>query len=368
MFPFSQLVIKNRFAHVTMPLTRLQFKLQQLEQFTFTPSTSTTNSNEKKRQRITKQETDNLQPNKRRKLNIKNTNQKTKPKSTKKISIKYEINEQKDSFESIANSNIPLQIQKSPFIALTPDIINEGNRNSAPLHWEHIYNGIYNMRKNGIATNAEVDTMGAASLFDKSADLKTQRFHVLVSLLLSSQTKDSVTAEAVYNLRKHFNGLSIDAICNVKKMEDIDSCICKVGFHNKKTKYLFKTANILKKEYNNDCPNTIKDLCKLPGIGPKMAYIAMQIMWGQNVGIGIDTHCHRIMNLLGWTRGKKCKTAEHTRKEIQEWIPKELWPGINRMFVGFGQRVCKPRNPKCDICVIKQFCPIGRKLVRNKKT
>lgn len=171
-----------------------------------------------------------------------------------------------------------------------------------------------------------------------------------------------MTADAVYKLRDRFDGLTVDSICNVKNMQDIDDCIKKVGFHNKKTKYLFETAKVLKKQYDGDIPNTIKGLCALPGIGPKMAYIAMQIVWNENVGIGVDVHVHRITNLLGWTRKKKCKTPEQTRKELQEWIPKELWPSINLLIVGFGQTVCKPKKPKCGVCQIRKWCPIGKKL------
>ena len=189
---------------------------------------------------------------------------------------------------------------------------------------------------------------------------------MFVSLLLSSQTKDEVTAQAMYNLREQLNsGLTVDSICNIQDAQDINNCISKVGFHNRKTQYLIKTANILRNEYNNDIPANIKDLCKLPGVGPKMAYITMQIAWNKSIGIGVDVHVHRIMNLLKWTRNKQCKKPEHTRKEIEQWIPTTLWPGINRLFVGFGQKVCLPKAPKCQICEIKQWCPIGKKLMKQ---
>lgn len=62
-------------------------------------------------------------------------------------------------------------------------------------------------------------------------------------------------------------------------------------------------------------------LCELPGVGPKMAYIAMSAAWKQTVGIGVDTHVHRIANRIGWTR-MLTKTPEATRKELEDWLPK----------------------------------------------
>ena len=42
----------------------------------------------------------------------------------------------------------------------------------------------------------------------------------------------------------------------------------------------------------------MKELCQLPGVGPKMAYLAMQCAWGRQEGIGVDTHVHRFIESL----------------------------------------------------------------------
>ena len=31
------------------------------------------------------------------------------------------------------------------------------------------------------------------------------------------------------------------------------------------------------------------------GVGPKMAYICMNVAWGKPTGIGVDTHVHRLV-------------------------------------------------------------------------
>jgi endonuclease-3 len=41
---------------------------------------------------------------------------------------------------------------------------------------------------------------------------------------------------------------------------------------------------MLKDEFNGDIPESVEGLCKLPGVGPKMAYLAMSCGWDQNVG------------------------------------------------------------------------------------
>jgi endonuclease-3 len=61
--------------------------------------------------------------------------------------------------------------------------------------------------------------------------------------------------------------------------ERLNGYIGKVGFHNRKVIYLKETAKILKEKYGSDIPNTVEELISLPGVGPKMAYLAMQVAW-----------------------------------------------------------------------------------------
>ena len=75
---------------------------------------------------------------------------------------------------------------------------------------------------------------------------------------------------------------------NIQKtsVEKLDHLIRKVGFHNMKAKYIKQTADILIKDYGGDIPNTIDDIQKLPGVGPKMSFILESIAFGRCTGIG----------------------------------------------------------------------------------
>jgi endonuclease-3 len=115
--------------------------------------------------------------------------------------------------------------------------------------------------------------MGCGCLAEEPSDKitpQTSRFQSLVALMLSSQTKDEVTAAAIQNLRQKLpGGLNLDSVLQAKE-ELLDKCIFKVGFHRKKVTYLKQAAKICKEEYDGDIPNTAEGLMKLPGVGPKM--------------------------------------------------------------------------------------------------
>ncbi|KAJ9474760.1 Endonuclease III-like protein [Pseudozyma hubeiensis] len=243
----------------------------------------------------------------------------------------------------------------------------------APAHWETVYTLLSRQRTKIVAP---VDTMGCEEngRADRRADsdralstpetpeeeAKRERLATLVSLMLSSQTKDPVTAEAVYNLQRTLpNGLCLQSLLEADD-ETISQCIAKVGFWRRKTGYLKSAAQILASDFDGDVPRTVDELISLPGVGPKMAFLALSSM-GIQIGIGVDTHVHRLTNRLGW---HSTKTPEETRLNLQSWLPEELHGKINRLLVGFGQVICVPVGPRCDLCDVGKagLCPSRRKV------
>ncbi|CAL1703293.1 unnamed protein product [Somion occarium] len=234
----------------------------------------------------------------------------------------------------------------------------------APLRWREAYDTIKRMRANIVAP---VDTMGCDQAQLKEVDPKSQRFSTLVSLMLSSQTRDEVTDAAVGRLREGLGGsITVDAVLAADDTT-ISEAIAKVGFWRRKTQYIKQTAKRLRDDFDSDVPRTVDELCSLPGVGPKMAFLALQVAWKINVGIGVDVHVHRITNRLGWHK-PPTKTPEETRLNLQSWLPTELHPEINHLLVGFGQTICLPVGPRCDECELSSgLCPSARKITKTAK-
>ncbi|KAF2005555.1 DNA glycosylase [Amniculicola lignicola CBS 123094] len=222
-----------------------------------------------------------------------------------------------------------------------------------PPNWEEIYALTREMRNENVAP---VDTMGCASLADRSKSPRDQRFQTLVSLMLSSQTKDTVTSVAIKGMQEKMpGGFNLESVLALEPPA-LNAFINKVGFHNLKTKYIKASAEILRDKWNADIPDTIAGLTSLPGVGPKMAYLCMSAAWGRDEGIGVDVHVHRITNLWGWN---KTKQPEETRAALESWLPKEKWHDINNLLVGHGQTICLPLGRKCGECKLadRGMCP-----------
>ncbi|QOY40489.1 Endonuclease III/HhH-GPD domain containing protein [Cryptosporidium parvum] len=209
---------------------------------------------------------------------------------------------------------------------------------------------------------APVDNFGCCSFANRNLPEDTWRFHVLVAAFLSSQTKDEVTAACMNRLID--NGLSPEFINN-QSVDSLRDMLYGVGFYNTKAKNLKEISRIIIQNYSGKVPEKYEQLVMLPGIGPKMANLILQIGFGIVVGISVDTHMHRIFNRIGWV---KTKNPIETSKEMEKMLPRIYWNDINKVFVGYGQTICKPINPKCQECNIRDYCSHGMKWKKKAST
>ena len=149
-------------------------------------------------------------------------------------------------------------------------------------------------------------------------------FKTLVSTILSSRTKDEVTLEASKRLFTKASKLEQLKSLNIKEIEKL---IYPVGFYKTKSKYL-KNINITK------VPKTREELMKINGVGRKTANLVLNRAFGIPA-IAVDTHVHRICNVLDWV---KTKTPQQTEMELIKIIPEKYWPDLNRLFVSIGRQ------------------------------
>ena len=151
-------------------------------------------------------------------------------------------------------------------------------------------------------------------------------YKTLVSTLLSARTRDEVTLEASKRLFTKAKNLRELGKLKIKTIEKL---IYPVGFYKTKAKHLKKLSNQITK-----VPNTRAELIKLPGVGRKTANLVLNRAFGIPA-IAVDTHVHRISNILGWVH---TKTPEQTEKELNKTIPRKYWREMNKLFVSIGRQ------------------------------
>ncbi len=174
-------------------------------------------------------------------------------------------------------------------------------------------------------------------------------FKILVATILSARTKDETTAKASARLFKFAPDSKALAALSEEKISEL---IYPVGFYKTKAKHLAQLSERLDK-FGGKVPDTIEELITLPGVGRKTANLVVSVAF-QKPGICVDTHVHRIMNI--W-RYVATDNPLQTEMALRMKLPKIHWIGVNSILVAFGQSICKPIRPCCDICPLEKKCP-----------
>jgi len=174
-------------------------------------------------------------------------------------------------------------------------------------------------------------------------------FKVLVSTILSARTKDETTAAASERLYR-----VVRRPADLAQLSEraIDRLIYPVGFHRAKTHYLHTLPERLDALFGGRIPDTVEELVELPGVGRKTANLVVALGFAKPA-ICVDVHVHRICNRWGYIR---TATPFDTEMRLRRILPIKYWITINSYLVSYGQHMCRPVNPRCDLCRLTRWC------------
>jgi len=174
-------------------------------------------------------------------------------------------------------------------------------------------------------------------------------FKILIGTILSARTRDEVTTAVIKALFSRFKNPDELSRAN---LSDIKKLIQKIGFYNVKAARLKEVSQLIIKKYNGEVPSNLNDLLTLPGVGRKTANCVL-VYGFKKAAIPVDIHVHRISNRIGIVN---TKNPEETENVLQKSIDKKYWIRVNETFVTFGQNICLPIKPKCNVCQLTKMC------------
>ncbi|GHV59664.1 endonuclease III [Campylobacterota bacterium] len=174
-------------------------------------------------------------------------------------------------------------------------------------------------------------------------------FLVLISTILSLRTQDRTTARASERL---FALAATPYEMRRLSNEAIEKLIFPVGFYRQKAAQITELCERLCSEFHGVVPSDLETLLSFKGVGRKTANLVLSL--GFDIpAVCVDTHVHRISNILGFLR---TRTPEQSEMAIRAKVPKQHWSEINDLLVAFGQTICKSVSPFCTRCPITDLC------------
>jgi endonuclease-3 len=187
-------------------------------------------------------------------------------------------------------------------------------------------------------------------------------FQLVIATILSAQTTDRSVNLVTPELFKRYPTAANLAAADPAEVEQL---IKPTGFFRLKTRRIIDAGRKIVELFGGEIPPTLEDLVKIPGIGRKTANVILGV--GFNLpGLAVDTHVTRLTNLLGLVATRDPVKIEH---QVCAMVPKEEWTGLSLRLILHGRRVCIARRPRCEECVLNDFCPSSttRPKRRNRK-
>lgn len=174
-------------------------------------------------------------------------------------------------------------------------------------------------------------------------------FELLIATMLSAQCTDKQVNKCTAELFRQYGTPEAFAALTPEELEPhIRGC----GLYKTKAKNIVAACRILADEYGGRVPEDRDLLTALPGVGRKTANVVVSNAFGADA-IAVDTHVFRVANRIGLA---EAKDVLNTEKQLMENIPKEKWSQAHHWIIYHGRQVCAARNPKCDICTVKEYC------------
>jgi endonuclease-3 len=203
----------------------------------------------------------------------------------------------------------------------------------------------------GAAQRARLTAARLAEVYPAACELDRRNvFELTIATILSAQTTD-----------RNVNGVTPELFSLYPTAADlagadpaeVERIIKPTGFFRAKTRSIMACARALVERFGGEVPPRMEDLVTLPGIGRKTANVILGV--GFDIpGFAVDTHVTRLTNRL-----KLVATSEPEKIEavVTRLVPPAEWTGLSLRLILLGRRVCDARRPRCEECILNDFCP-----------
>jgi endonuclease-3 len=175
-------------------------------------------------------------------------------------------------------------------------------------------------------------------------------FELLVATMLSAQCTDQrVNAVTPALFARYPDAFALAAAVP----EEVEALVRPTGFYRAKAANLLGMASALVERFGGDVPRRREELVTLPGVGRKTANVVRSVGFGLP-GLPVDTHVGRLSRRLGLTEATDPVVVE---REVGALLPEREHGVFSLRMILHGRAVCRARRPRCEQCVLVDFCP-----------
>jgi len=197
-------------------------------------------------------------------------------------------------------------------------------------------------------------------------------YRIWISEIILQQTKISQGTKYYLNFIKKFPNLK--SLANSNENEVLLSWQG-LGYYSR-ARNLHKSAKYIYFELENKFPKNYDGLLKLKGIGDYTASAISSICFDEKNAV-LDGNVYRILSryFLIDKPINRSSSKKYFRQIAQDMISDNRCGDYNQAIMDYSSMICKPVNPKCDVCIFSESCKANllsksmdypKKLSKNK--
>lgn len=170
---------------------------------------------------------------------------------------------------------------------------------------------------------------------------------ILVSEVMLQQTQSS---RVVGPWTRFLEAFPTPRSCSDATLASVLRLWSGLGYH-RRARALHEAARIIRDEFDDEVPNNVADLRRLPGVGEYTANAVASFAFDQPVAV-LDTNVGRV--LARAVANRQLSTGE-ARSMAQALLPRDRRPAFNQALLDLGAQFCTSR-PRCGGCPLATIC------------
>ncbi|NIM90019.1 MAG: A/G-specific adenine glycosylase [Candidatus Aminicenantes bacterium] len=127
-----------------------------------------------------------------------------------------------------------------------------------------------------------------------------------------------------------------------------------LGYYQR-ARNLHKASRIMKDKFEGKIPSDYDELKKLPGFGPYTTAAIMSFAFDKTYPV-VDANVRRVIIRLRRIRQKASPDDKALLPFLQTQLPLKKSCHFNQALMELGALVCRPKNPRCLLCPVTEFC------------
>jgi endonuclease-3 len=175
-------------------------------------------------------------------------------------------------------------------------------------------------------------------------------YELMIAVRLSAQCTDARVNLVTPALFTAYPTLEAMAGADIS---DIEQYVHSCGFYKHKARDIVLGCQMLLRDYGGKVPGTMEELLRIPGVGRKTANLLLGDLYAVPGSVVCDTHCMRICERLGLSKGRE---PEKVEQQLRAILPPEESSDFCHRIVLFGREVCTSQRPQCAECPLALHC------------